>query len=206
MTLVKLRSTALAAALLMAGLSANAQQGASHTPSEVQSGSYAVETGHTQIGFTLSHMGFSSYSGRLNGVTGSLTLSATDPASSKLSVTVPAASFSTTSEKLDEELRGDKWFDAAKFPTITFTSTKVTVTGTGTATVAGDLTMHGVTKPVVLTAHFVGAGTNPLNKKYTVGFDVTGSVKRSDFGVTTYVPLIGDEVTLTIAGAFEKQN
>ena len=197
--------SAAAFALLLAGAPALAQQGASKNPADVQSGSYAVDSNHTQIGFTLSHMGFSNFSGRLNGVTGSLTLSATDPAASKLTVSVPAASFSTLNEKLDGELKSAQWFDAAQFPTISFTSTKVTLTGKDSATVTGDLTMHGVTKPVTLTAHLVGSGANPMSKKVTVGFDVTGTVKRSDFGVTTYVPLIGDEVTLNINGAFERQ-
>ena len=193
------------AALLLAGSSLPALAQATHTPSEVQGGSFAVDPYHTQIGFTLSHMGFSNFTGRLSEATGSLTLADGDHSASKLSVSVPAKTFSTSIEKLDGELTSADWFDAAKFPTITFTSTKVTVTGPGTATIAGDLTLHGITKPVTLTAHFVGAGANPLSKKYTVGFDATGTVKRSDFGVTKYVPLIGDEVELSLHGAFEKQ-
>jgi polyisoprenoid-binding protein YceI len=204
MTHSKSRAAILAVALLTVS-PVFAQQGPTHNPAEVQSGTYAVDPNHTQINFTLLHMGFSNYSGRLNDVTGTLVLSSTQPATSKLSVAVPVATFSTTSEKLDGELKSEQWFDAAKFPTITFVSTKVTPTGKDSATVTGDLTLHGVTKPVVLTAHFVGAGTNPLSKKYTVGFEVSGQVKRSDFGVSTYVPLIGDEVTLSIHGAFERQ-
>src|SRR6202012_1051609 len=128
-----------------------------------------------------------------------------DRSASKISVSVPAKSFSTAIEKLDGELVSADWFDAGKFPTITFTSTKVTPNGADSATITGDLTMHGVTKPVTLTAHLVGAGNNPLSKAYTVGFDAKGTVKRSDFGVTKYVPLIGDEVELDLHGAFEKK-
>jgi polyisoprenoid-binding protein YceI len=193
------------AALLLAGSSLPALAQATRTPSEVQAGSFAVDTNHTQVGFTLSHMGFSNFTGRLDGVTGTLTLADGDRSASKLSVSIPAKSFSTSIEKLDGELTSADWFDAAKFPAITFTSTKVTVTKPDTATIEGQLTLHGVTKPITLTAHFVGAGTNPLSKKYTVGFDATGTVKRSDFGVTKYVPLIGDEVELSLHGAFEKQ-
>lgn len=192
------------AALFLAASPVLAQQPVSTDPTTVQSGDYNVEPGHTQIEFTLLHMGFSNYSGRLNGVSGKLSLSASDPASSSLAVTVPTASFSTTSEKLDEELRSAQWFDAEKFPTISFTSTKVSVTGKDSAKITGNLTLHGVTKPITLTAHFIGAGVNPLDKKYTVGFEATGKVKRSAFGVSTYVPLIGDDVTLTIHGAFER--
>jgi YceI-like domain len=74
------------------------------------------------------------------------------------------------------------------------------------ATVTGNFTLHGVTKPVVLNVRFVGAGVNPIDKAYSVGFEATGTIKRSDFGVTTYVPVVGDEVQLTIAGAFEQQS
>jgi polyisoprenoid-binding protein YceI len=69
----------------------------------------------------------------------------------------------------------------------------------------GNLTLHGVTKPIVLHAHLVGAGVNPINKAYTVGFDASGTIKRSDFGVSMYAPALGDEVQLSIAGAFELQ-
>ena len=86
-----------------------------------------------------------------------------------------------------------------------FKSTKVTAVGHGAATVMGDLTLHGQTHAVTLHAKLVGAGVNPLDKKYTVGFDLTGTLRRSEFGVKTYVPLIGDMVTLTVSGVFEKQ-
>ena len=69
----------------------------------------------------------------------------------------------------------------------------------------GDLTLHGVTKSVTLDVRFVGSGVNPLNKKYTAGFVISGDVNRSEFGVTKYVPLVGDTVHLTINGAFEKK-
>jgi len=193
------------AALLLAGSSLPALAQATRNPAEVQGGSFAVDTNHTQIDFTLSHMGFSNFTGRLSNVTGTLTLADGDHSASKLSVSVPAASFSTPVDKLNEELKSADWFDAAKFPAITFTSTKVTPTGADSATIEGELTLHGVTKPITLKAHFVGAGTNPLMKTYTVGFDATGTVKRSEFGVTKYVPLIGDEVELSLHGAFEKK-
>jgi polyisoprenoid-binding protein YceI len=193
------------AALLLAGASLPALAQGTHDPAEVQAGTYTVDPNHTQIGFTLSHMGFSNYSGRLAGVSGTLTLAGGDHAASKLSASVPTAAFSTTSPQLDEELKSADWFDAKKFPTISFTSTKVTPTGADSATIEGELTMHGVTKPVTLTAHFIGTGANPMSKKVTVGFDATGTVKRSEFGVTKYVPMIGDEVALSLHGAFEKQ-
>ncbi len=174
-------------------------------PATVQSGSYAVEPSHTQVTFSVLHMGFTHYEGRLTNASGTLTLSAKTPAQSAIDVTLPVATISTTSAKLDDELKSKDWLDAATFPTMTFKSTSIVPTGKGEAKVAGDLTLHGVTKPVTLLAKFVGSGVNPLSKKYTVGFDIAGDIKRSDFGVKTYVPMISDSVHLTIAGAFEHQ-
>ena len=195
----------LPAALVLALSGPALAQVASHEPSQVEAGSYAVDPAHTQVGFGVSHMGFTTYYGHFADASGTLELTPKNPAGSRLSVSVPTASVSTTSDKLDGELKGDQWFDAAKYPTITFASTQIVASGRGEAKVTGNLTMHGVTRPVTFDAKFVGAGTNPLDKKYTVGFAITGLVNRSDFGVKTYVPLIGDEVAITISGAFEKQ-
>ena len=180
-------------------------QGATHVPSTVQAGNYAVEPTHTQVGFTLLHLGFSYYSGVFSGVSGTLQLDPAHPDAARLDVTIPIGSVATTSAKLDGELKGPAWFDAAAYPTATFISTRVTPTGLGHADIAGTLTLHGVSRPEVLKARFVGAGVNPLDKHYTVGFEATGAIQRSDFGVKTYVPLVGDDVQLTIAGAFERQ-
>ena len=167
-------------------------------------GSYKVESYHTQVGFSISHFGFTNYSGLFSGATGSLQLDPARLGTSKLDISIPVDSVTTTVSKLTDELKGDKWFDTAKFPKAAFVSTQVVPTAEG-ATVTGNLTLHGVTKPVVLHVRFIGAGVNPIDKAYTVGFEATGTIKRSDFGVTTYLPAVGDEVQLNIAGAFEQQ-
>ncbi|GJE14155.1 YceI family protein [Methylobacterium longum] len=195
-------------ALLIAAPAATAvraQTPPTRDPAQIQAGTYAVDPGHTQVGWRVSHMGFSNYAGGFSDVSGTLELQPKNPASAKLSVKIPVASVTTTSAKLTDELKGDQWLDAAKFPDMTFVSTKVTPAGKDHAKVTGDLTLHGVTKPVTLDVTLVGAGVNPLSKKVTVGFEATGTLKRSEFGVKTYVPLIGDELHLTIAGAFERQ-
>ncbi len=178
-------------------------QTASHEPSTVRAGTYAVEPTHTQVGFSLLHLGFSYYSGVFSDVSGTLQLDPANPSASRLDVTIPIGSVATTSASLDGELKGQAWFDARTYPTATFVSTRVTPVGRDGATIAGTLTLHGVSLPETLTARFVGAGYNPLDKRYTVGFEATGTIRRSDFGVKTYVPLVGDQVRLTIAGAFE---
>lgn len=192
-------------AVSLAALPAIASAQTVTNAAQVQSGTYAIEPGHTQVGFSLLHFGFTYYSGVFSNVSGTLTFNAKTPSASALSVTIPVASVQTTSDKLTEELKNDQWFDAAKFPNATFVSTKVTPTGKSDALVTGNLTLHGVTKPETLKVHFVGAGINPMDKNYTAGFEATTTLKRSDFGVKQYVPYVGDEVTLHIAGAFEKQ-
>jgi polyisoprenoid-binding protein YceI len=194
------------AAALAAGVGAPVlAEGPASDPAKVEAGTYAVEPGHTMVVFGVSHMGFTTYYGSFTGASGSLELSTEKPDSSRLSVSVATASVMVPSDKLKEELKSADWLDAAKFPEVTFHSTSIKRTGKDSATVMGELTLHGVTKPVTLTAHFMGAGTNPIDKKYTVGFEVNGKIMRSEFGVKTYVPLIGDEVDLRISGAFEKQ-
>ncbi|MGD0634518.1 MAG: YceI family protein [Beijerinckiaceae bacterium] len=193
---------------LIAGLAtmapAAAQSLASNDPASVHPGTYSVDPGHTQVIFSVSHMGFSTYSGVFSGASGSLALDPANPAAATFRITIPIKSVLTTSTKLDGELKSPQWLDAAKFPSATFVSSQIVLDGQGKASVTGALTLHGVTKPVTLDVTFVGAGVNPLNKKYTVGFEASGDILRSDFGVKTYLPLIGDKLHLTIAGAFDK--
>ncbi len=175
------------------------------TAAPVPAGTYKVDSHHTQAVFAINHMGFSEFYGTIPNATGTLTLDPANPAADTLDVTLPVAAISTTNSVLDGELKDPSWLDAAKYPEIRFTATKVTRTGATTAHIDGNLTMHGITRPVALDATFGGAGTNPLNKAYTIGFSATGMIKRSDFGVTKYVPLIADTVKLTLTAAFEKQ-
>lgn len=170
----------------------------------VQAGSYTVEPYHTRVQFAVAHFGFTDWYGDFANVSGSLTLDPSRIEQSKLDVIIPVASVSTTNAKLDGELKGDQWFGADQYPTIHFVSTKVVRTGPSKAAITGNLTFHGVTRLVTLQASFNGAGANPLTKAYTAGFNATTVIKRSDFGVKTYLPLIGDETNLRISAAFEK--
>ena len=197
--------TGYVAAALAAALLAPAATLAKPAAPAVPAGTYKVESRHTLALFSINHLGFNQFYGTIPNATGTLTLDPANAAADKLDVSLPVAAISTTNTVLDGELKDPTWLDAAKYPEIHFTATKVTKTGARTALITGDLTLHGVTRPVTLNATFGGAGTNPLTKAYTVGFAATGSIKRSDFGVTKYLPLIGDAVELTITAAFEKQ-
>lgn len=195
----------LAAGLMMA-TPALAQTAPKPEAVKVEDGRYAVDPDHTQVGFGVSHLGFSNFRGRFGNASGTLQLDPDKPADSSFDVQVPTSSVNTPVDKLTDELKGADWLDAKAFPQIRFKATRVNVTGPREAKVTGELTLHGVTRPVTLVAKLHGAGVNPLNKKVTVGFDLAGTIRRSDFGVKTYLPLIGDEVELEISAAFERQD
>lgn len=196
---------ALALSLPVLGAPALVSAQASSAPSTVQAGTYAVETHHTLAEFTVNHFGFNDFFGVIPGATGSLTINPANLAVTKLDVSLPVSGISTTNATLDGELTSADWFDAAKYPTIHFVAHKVTKTGERTARIEGDVTMHGVTRPLTLDATFGGSGVNPMSKAFTIGFSATGTLKRSEFGVSKYVPFVSDEVRIKISAAFEKQ-
>jgi polyisoprenoid-binding protein YceI len=175
-----------------------------HDAKRAPAGTYMVETNHTQVIFSVLHLGFTQYYGNFSGVSGTLAYTPKHPADMSVSISVPVASIQTTSPVLTSELKAPDWLDAATYPTMVFRSTKVTQTGPNAADIDGTLTLHGVTKPLTLHATFIGDGMDFITHKQTIGFQLSGALKRSDFGVAKYVPVISDEVTLTIAAAFTK--
>ena len=167
---------------------------------------YVIDASHTHVGFKVSHLGFSETYGTFNNVAGTIDLDQDNPEKSSVDVDIKTASIDTNHEKRDEHLRGPDFFDVGKYPDITFKSTKVERTGDKTAKVTGDLTMHGVTKPVTLDVTLLAAGPYPMDKSVTAaGFNATATLKRSDFGMTAYVPMISDEVVITISTEARKQ-
>jgi polyisoprenoid-binding protein YceI len=171
----------------------------------VAAGSYEVDGRHTQVNWQVNHFGFNDYFGLFGDVTGTLEIDPADLASAKVDVTIPIASIATSSADLTKHLQSPDFFDVAQFATARFVSTSVTVDGQR-AMIKGDLTMLGVTKPVELETRFEGAGANPMNKKATVGFHASTTIKRSEWGMTKYVPMVSDEVKLRISVAFEKKS
>jgi polyisoprenoid-binding protein YceI len=159
---------------------------------------YNIDPTHTQVEFTYSHLGFSNITGRFDTVEGDFLFDPADPTKSSVSITIPVSSMSTGVAKLDEHLQKPDFFDAAAFPTATFKSTGVTAAGEGQLKVAGDLTIHGVTRPVVLDVTINKIGEHPMAKVPAAGFDATTTILRSDFGVGGYVPVVGDEVRIDI--------
>lgn len=159
---------------------------------------FNIDPNHTQVSFTYNHFGFSNPTGRLEDIKGAVVVDQADWAKSSVSVTMPLSGLHTGVPKLDEHMKTPDFFDAAKFPNITFKSTKVIKTGADTLDIAGDLTVHGVTKPVILHAHVNKIGENKMIGSQTAGFDADTTLKRSEFGVGKYVPMVSDEVKIHI--------
>ncbi len=171
-------------------------------PADVKAGTYTLNPDHGKITWSVNHLGYSTYIGQFDGASGTLVLDPKAISKTTLNVTLAIDSVGTMSAKLDGELKSPEFFNQPKYPTATFVSTKIVKTGLKTAKIYGDLTLMGVTKPEVLNATFNLAGTNPIIKMYQVGFDGTMMLKRSEFGLKTFIPYIGDEVSLQIEGEF----
>jgi polyisoprenoid-binding protein YceI len=172
--------------------------------SRVAAGVYKIDPDHTQVLFTVNHLGFSRYTGQFIQPAGALMI---DPArlnDAKVEVSFPIAPVSTTSDHLNQVLQAGDFFDAGSFPEARFTSTKVVANGFE-ATIQGELMIKGITRPVTLKVHFVGAGVNPRPNKATIGFAATAVLKRSDFGVNVGIPMISDDVDLVINAEFEAE-
>ena len=195
---------ALTGLLGLAGL-AVAQDAAAPTkdPTQVRPGAYVLDPNHGKITWSVSHLGYSTYYGQFTGVTGKLDLDPKAPEKSRLSVAVPLGGVITGAPRLEQHLATPDFFDTQKFPGATFTATGVEPTSPTTARITGDLTLRGVTKPVAIDATFNQAGVSPVDKRYTVGFDGRAVVKRSEFGVSAFLPALGDDVTLRIEGEFK---
>ncbi|MDN7353643.1 YceI family protein [Acetobacter senegalensis] len=172
---------------------------------QVEEGPYHVDGERTQIVFSVSCLGMSWYRGFLSGISGELWLDPAHPEKSHVSLKAPVSSIKTTTSEVSSMLMEKSWFAAETYPVAEFVSTQVSSSGPSLATISGNLTMHGVTHPVTLHAHFVGAGENPIDHSYDVGFEAQGTIQRSAFGMTSALPAVGDDVILTVSGVFEKE-
>ena len=165
---------------------------------------WTLDPENSSVGFVCKHV-FTNVKGLFPQPSGAVTIDETTPANSKVSATIDPSLITTGVEERDTHLKSADFFDVAKYPTVTFVSTKVEPGPGQSGKVYGDLTLHGVTKPVVLDVTFngVGSGFVPLSVK--TGFSAVTTIKRSDFGVSKYVPLVGDDVQLNIEVEFDKK-
>ncbi len=155
---------------------------------------YKLDEAHMGFYFKINHLGFSETMGRFNKAQGTFTL---DADKSSFDFTIDAASIDTGVEKRDDHLRSPDFFNVKQFPKLTFKSTGVTVSD-DTYSVAGDLTIHGVTRPITFQLQKIGEGDGP-GGSYRSGFSTTHVIRRSDFGMDKMLPAVGDEVTMMIS-------
>ncbi|MEL6960629.1 MAG: YceI family protein [Pseudomonadota bacterium] len=160
---------------------------------------YTLDASHSQIVFSYDHLGYSRTTGMFSGFNGTINFDEADPAASSVEVTFPAESLITGWPAREGHFLSPDFFDAGTNPTVTFTSTAIEVTGDNTGTITGDLTINGITQPVVLDATLNQMGTHPMAEKPWIGFDATTTLLRSDFDMGAFAPFVGDEVEIYIS-------
>lgn len=159
---------------------------------------YQIDPTHTATVFNWNHFGFSTPSANFSDIQGTINVDNAKPASSSVNVTIPLSSLNTNVKALDDHLKTADFFDAEKYPNITFKSTKVQAISKTKYKITGDLTIKNITKAVVLDATLNKQAVHPMSKAETIGFNATTSFDRSAFGVGAYVPNVGDKITVNI--------
>ncbi|MBJ7446680.1 MAG: YceI family protein [Brevundimonas sp.] len=204
--LVRYSLAGVAAAALMTSGAVIARTQATQVPAEVRAGTYALDSAHGKITWSVNHLGFSTYYGQFVNVQAELKLDPANPSASTLTATIPLTDVDSNSDGLDTHLQTPDFFDTANHPNATFVSRSITIDSDDPteADVLGDLTIRGVTRPVTMEVEFNQAGPS-MGNTYKVGFDGEASIKRSEFGINYALPGISDEVELHIEGEFVLQ-
>jgi polyisoprenoid-binding protein YceI len=198
-----IRTTA-AILILVLGLAGAAFAAPSTTdPAKVPAGSYVLDKKHASLTVKIVHMGFSHYTMRFDSLDGSFTYDPANWTSTKATITVDPKSIDTHDNAFDKQIAG--YFEADKYPTITFVSTGLQGGADGKGTLTGDLTFHGVTKPVTLDVTFDGAGHGITPIGTRLGFSGATRIKRSDFGVSNMLQYASDDVDVIFEVEFEKK-
>ena len=159
---------------------------------------------HSQLAFTVSHLGISDISGTFNDFDATITSAKPDFSDAVVELTANVASIDTRVEARDNHLKSADFFDAAKYPTMNFKSTSLKKSGKNRYKLTGNLTLRGITKPVTMDLYYKGTVENPMSKKQTAGFQVSGTIKRSDFNLGSGfpAPMISNDVQIKADGEF----
>lgn len=165
---------------------------------------FTVDAVHSSVVFKIQHMGVTNFYGRFNDISGTYSIDAANPAAGNFDIQVKTGSVDTKNGQRDGHLKSPDFFNATEFPVISFKSTKVAKGANGQFNITGDLNLHGVTKPITATTIVFPA--RQTQKGYKSGFETTFTIKRTDFGMDTYVAegSLGDEVQITVAVEGEK--
>jgi len=172
---------------------------------DMPAGAYVSDPAHTSVTARLVHMGFSNYTLRFDKAEARYRFDPHAPETAQVSVAIDPASIDTGSKRFDAELAGKDWLDATTFPTVAFASTSVDVGDGVHGAVDGNLTLHGVTRPLRLAVTFNGVGGDLIPLVTRAGFSATATIKRSDYGISRYEGLVGDEVQLVIEVEFTRK-
>ncbi len=197
----RLATAAVFAAALAAGV-ADAQS-VSTDYVAAPAGTYRLDPAQTSVTLKVSHLGLSAYTLRLQGVKGQFTFDPNHPEASRLQVQMDAGSVSTGDPAFDRQVATEV-LDAPRYPELGFVSTAVKPGQGGRGQVVGDLTLHGQTHPVTLDVIFNGFLTDPASHAVRMGFSADAAVRRSDYGVTKLLPLVGDQVGVVIEAEFTR--
>jgi polyisoprenoid-binding protein YceI len=167
---------------------------------------WEADTAHSKLGFVVTHLLITDVEGSFKNFQSKITAEKPDFSDAVIELSADVNSVNTDNDKRDEHLKGADFFDAAKFPKLTFKSTSVKKVSANKYKVNGNLTFHGVTKPITLDATLRGVTTNPMSQKATAGFKVSGTIKRADFGFGAKYAnaMLSDEVTLNANTEFVK--
>jgi len=180
-----------------------------HAPSreagEAPAGVYTLNSAHSSLHVGVTHLGYSTYRARFNTVSGRLDFAPRDPRESALEVTVQAASVDSGNAEIDNALR-EELFAVGEHPEIRFTAEEIAVTGESTGRITGELAMGGERHRASLAVTFNGAATNPLTGEETLGFSARGTIDRTDWGLSNWVPAVGREVEIRIEAEFVKRD
>ncbi|MBS1611199.1 MAG: YceI family protein [Bacteroidetes bacterium] len=160
---------------------------------------WSLDKSHAKLGFSVTHLLVSDVEGSFKNFDVKVTSAKDDFSDAAITLTADVASINTDNEQRDGHLKSGDFFDVSKFPTLTFKSSSLKKVADKKYKLSGDLTLHGVTKPVTLDVTLNGTAVHPYNKKTVAGFKITGTIKRSDFGIGESTPgaVVSDEVTLT---------
>ncbi|WP_269915001.1 YceI family protein [Acinetobacter sp. HY1485] len=159
---------------------------------------YKIDPAHTATLFSWNHFGFSTPTANFTDIQGTINVDEAQPEKSSVNVTIPVSSVNSNVTALNQEFQKADWFDAQQYPTITFKSTKVETKDKKHFKITGDLTVKGITKPVVLNAVLNKKGVHPMTKAQAIGFNATTSFNRAAFGIGKFVPNVSDKITVNI--------
>jgi polyisoprenoid-binding protein YceI len=168
--------------------------------------SWGIDAMHSHVGFSINHLGINEVQGNFGKFDSKITSSKVDFSDAVFEFSAEAASVNTGVSMRDEHIKKADILDAEKFPSLTFKSTSISKGKDGAYKVVGDLTLHGVTKAVELSAKYNGGTTHPMNKKAMAGFTIKGMIKRSDFGIAKEMPapMLSDEMGINVFAEYAK--